>query len=498
MLSFTRLKTYTILCFVLLFSAEAYATALSLEPVEPFPKVGPMIRDLTSHSITVMAQGKVKKSKKDSMIHGRALLIELDDAGREVKTEPHTFNMLSENRGVGFLILNHLKPHQTYQLKLGYARGSYEGDHDQNIHDHYSWGKAHTLSFTTPALSPTNDFSFLTGSCRRIGRLTPIMDRKGDKIFAGMLQNIEDSKGRGIETNFIFFGGDQIYADALGELEITLPANEFHEYAALYEKAFSLPHFRKVTTTTGLPIYMQRDDHELWNNADGEEEAKRPQQSSDGHRAYALYQRPQGLETPHFWYTSHHGVDVFYTDTRSERFPSLQRMISEDQMNALKTWLIDEARRDRIKVVTTSVPIFLLSTPDTWDGFKAQKYELIDFIIKKNIKHVLFLSGDAHCQNDAQFKIYDQQGQDTGRSVVEVLVSGLYAISRGKADELKDKAEAMFNGEGYTLEATTPLAKTLKDNLFARISGNHETKEVKITVHNRKNQLLKEVSYILQ
>jgi phosphodiesterase/alkaline phosphatase D-like protein len=206
------------------------------------------------------------------------------------------------------------------------------------------------------------------------------MKRLGDPIFHGMNLNIEESSEQGTATNFVFFGGDQIYADALGESSILMPANEFDEYAALYEKAFSQEHFRKLATTRGLPIYMVRDDHELWNDANAEEEAKRPQQSADGHKAYTLYQKPFGKDTPNYWYTVSNGAEMFITDTRSERLPSQQKIISNNQMQALKDWIIADSRKDRIKIIATSVPMFLLDSDDSWNGFMEQKHELLNLI----------------------------------------------------------------------------------------------------------------------
>lgn len=471
------------------------ASEFKLESVKPFPKFGPIVRNLTADTVTIVGQGKQSK-KKSHAVHGRALLFEVSADGQSDVAKPYTFTMTDEDRRIGFLTIQGLKPNQQYKLSVGYAKGSTENKDDHATDDtSYSFEKAHSFSFKTLPLTQGNQFSILTGSCRRIGLFTPMMDALGDKVFKGMMKNIKASEAQGIKTDYIFFGGDQIYADALNDFN---PAKKFHEYAELYEKAFSLKHFREVATTTGIPVFMKRDDHELWNDADAEAELERVDQATAGYKAYALYQRPQGPLTPHFWYTSQNGVDTFFTDTRSERRPSKNQIMSIEQMDALKSWLSAPERQDRIKIVTTSVPIFLLSTSDSWGGFSEQKLELVDHIVKNKIKHVVFISGDAHCQNDAQFKIYDHEGNDTGLNVVEVLVSGLFAITRDKADSLRNEAEAMVDGAGYVLKSDTPLADTLKENLFARITGNQDTKKITVFVYDKKNNLLKdEVEYQL-
>jgi len=489
------ITTLKILSFsIVILGTPLQASEFKLEHVKEFPKFGPMVRDLTSDTITIVGQGKL--SKKKPHVHGRAILFEESADGQSDNGKSYTFEMLKDDRQVGFLNINGLKPNQQYRISIGYAAGRVEdvgASQSQNIS--YSWEKAHSFRFMTAPIIQGDQFSILVGSCRRIGLFTPLMDAFGDKIFKGMVKNVEALRAQGIKTNFVFFGGDQIYADALNDFN---PAKTFEEYAELYEKAFSLKHFRKLTASTGTPTFMQRDDHELWNDADAEEELKRQDQAAAGYKSYALYQRPQGPLTPKFWHTTQNGVDTFFTDTRSERLPSKNLIMSVEQMDDLKSWMIAPERRNRIKIVTTSVPIFLLSTPDSWGGFNAQKLELVDHIVKNKIEHLVFVSGDAHCQKDAQFKIYDHQGSDTGINVVEVLVSGLFAITREKADFIRDQSEALVDGEGYILKSATPLAETLKENLFARITGDQGTKKITISVHDKKNHLLKkEVEYQL-
>jgi phosphodiesterase/alkaline phosphatase D-like protein len=182
-------------------------------------------------------------------------------------------------------------------------------------------------------------------------------------------------------------------------------------------------------------------------------------------------------------------------DTRSEREPSQNIMISQEQMDDLKAWLLHKDLKDRIKVIVSSVPMFLLDTEDSWGGYKAQLAELLTHITTNDIKHVMVLSGDAHCQNDGLFTIFDNNKQEQGK-ILEVLVSGLYAVKRNKAGLLSDKMD--LKDHGFYVENEDGLKTTLTKNLFARISGNHKDKTVGVWVYDKNNNLLRESHYDLK
>lgn len=467
--------------------------------IKPFPKIGPMIRDLTPTSITVVVQGDIPDHHFfHQQVHqnntGIVYLRSVNDdqtLGRFVK-----FVLKEEDRHVGHLTIDQLNAGQNYTLKIGYVPEPITGDDKINVAD-FEWTNAHELSFKTPMADKYSEsFSILAGSCRRIGLKTKGWKHEGDKTADAMYRNIVQAGMMGEKTDSIALIGDQIYADASGSL--FFPAKTFGEYSKLYEKAFSQPYFRKLASTYSGPIHMMRDDHELWNNADAEEEMKYPEQSAAAYRAYALYQRPFGEATPNFWFTTSNGVEMFFVDTRSEREPSKNKIMSDAQLNALKAWLSDDVRKDYIKIIATSVPFFMLASDDSWSGFPEQRLALISHIIDNNIHNVMFLSGDAHCQNDAMYRIYESYGKDTGREFLEVLVSGIFAVSRNKADLLTDKADLREELNGYFASANKNMSETtLTENLFARISGNHKTKDVRIQVYSSKNKLLKDVQYKL-
>jgi phosphodiesterase/alkaline phosphatase D-like protein len=393
--------------------------------------------------------------------------------------------MLDTDRRVGRVVINSLEPGTKYRLQIGYTDQGFALD---NLH----WDQAHQLTVQTLSDPPNDYFSFLTGSCRRLDEIFGISlwGKKGDKIFDAMVKNIKIAEASGGKTDFIAFTGDQIYADATP----IHACRSFDEYARRYELAFSQIFMRRLLAS-GIPIYMMRDDHEWWNNADKEEQDGRAKQNQAAQKAYDLFQRPQGKDTPHWWYTTTGDVNVFFMDVRSEREPSQARMISNDQMEALKEWLVREDQQDRIKIIVSSVPMFLLDTDDSWGGYKSQLADLITHIIDNNIKYLMVLSGDAHCENDALFTIYNKEGKAKGQ-ILEVLVSGLFAVSREKAGQLSDRMDLLEHG--YYVRANGGLRPTVTKNLFARISGDQRTKNVGIWVYDRNNKLLKEACYDLE
>lgn len=466
----TALK-YLVLSLSLAFSQE----------IQPFPKVGPIVRDITSDSITLMGQGS-----KHENVQGIYRVAQLTDSATSLTfSDPETFLMSQQDRNVGHAFLRNLSPATSYQIQIGYVPET------GNLST-LDWNNAHQLIITTNATPQADDFSFIAGSCRRLEEILGISlwGKKGDTIFQAIIKDIQITARAGGKTNLIAFIGDQIYADATPFGKCTT----FKEYAKRYELAFSQPFMRHLITL-GIPVYMMRDDHEWWNNSNRETQQLKPDQDDAAARAYNLFQRPQGPETPNWWYSTSGDVDIFFLDIRSEREPSRNITISDEQMSALKSWLSREDLKDRIKVIASPVPMFLLDSSDSWGGYKEQLADLLTYITANNIKYTVVLSGDAHCENDAMFEIFDNEKDKKGH-ILEVLVSGLFAVSHGKADKLRNHMD--LSDHGFIVEATEPLQPTLTKNLFARISGNHLNKTIDIWVYDNKNNLLKESHYDLE
>jgi alkaline phosphatase D len=98
-------------------------------------------------------------------------------------------------------------------------------------------------------------------------------------------------------------------------------------------------------------------------------------------------------------------ADVFVLDTRGERKPSTRGSanpiyISREQMDWLKAEL--KASTARFKLLMNSVPIsdfpglFDTASSDRWEGYAAQRTEILSFIEAERIGGVLWVAGDFH------------------------------------------------------------------------------------------------------
>lgn len=108
-----------------------------------------------------------------------------------------------------------------------------------------------------------------------------------------------------------------------------------------------------------------------------------------------------------FWnsYAWGDSVEFIVVDSRSERDPASRqtpdaRYISEAQMAFIQERLVSSTAR--FKVLLNSVPFTDLPLPpwaadnDRWQGYRAQREELVGFIVDQGIEGVWFLTGDFH------------------------------------------------------------------------------------------------------
>ena len=206
--------------------------------------------------------------------------------------------------------------------------------------------------------------------------------------------------------------GDQIYADDLSFIapDITLDA-----YNERYREAFSQPYIRELMSR--VPTYMILDDHEIEDAWPANATAKDfVVKYPAAIHAYQTYQSSHSPLLPmsetnllvgvpqKYWYTFSDGCcDFFVTDVRTERFlgddPLTRRIMSDQQLQALKDWLADGS--GQVKFVVTSVPlspdpVSLSDREDKWGGFTRQRGELLDWIYEEAIPRVVFLAGDYH------------------------------------------------------------------------------------------------------
>lgn len=215
-------------------------------------------------------------------------------------------------------------------------------------------------------------------------------------------------------TNLRFapWGGVPITAEAapdvfchLGDMVYNDGAMSLADFRAGWHTTLQTEDYRALFAQTGG--YFTWDDHELTNNTEIDDLP--PEARAAGVQAFfeALPIRRRAEGSDQFW-TSHRWGDtaeIFILDCRSERIPEgpEARYISPEQMDWLKGALA--ASPCAFKVILNSVPIIgfperFPAASDRWQGFPAQRDELLDFITGEDggegISGVWFLSGDLH------------------------------------------------------------------------------------------------------
>lgn len=189
----------------------------------------------------------------------------------------------------------------------------------------------------------------------------------------------------------------------LGDMAYNDGAETREEFRAGWRKTLLEPGYRALLANTSL--YMTWDDHEIVNDDQlyNLDEAIRRQ----GIEAYFETLPVPRLGGDRFWQSYRWGesVEVFVLDCRGERKPETRLTeeaiyISRAQMDWLKKGLAES--RAHFKVILNSVPISAFPIPpwflenDRWQGYPAQRRELLDFIANEQIPNVWWLSGDFH------------------------------------------------------------------------------------------------------
>lgn len=186
--------------------------------------------------------------------------------------------------------------------------------------------------------------------------------------------------------------GDFLYADG---------AKTSDEYRAIWDEALGRhPHQRLRAKTSLITAW---DDHEVVDNFDAE-----PALSAlvnEGRARFFEYQpiRPSASSPGRIWRSLRWGktAEIFVLDCRGERRPGRQEYVSREQLEWLKRGL--STSPCAFKLILNSVPItefpgplFGLQLHDRWEGFPAQRTELLEHIEAGKISGVLWVSGDFH------------------------------------------------------------------------------------------------------
>ncbi|MBX7078529.1 MAG: alkaline phosphatase D family protein [Nannocystaceae bacterium] len=188
--------------------------------------------------------------------------------------------------------------------------------------------------------------------------------------------------------------GDQIYADG---------AFTRDEYRAAWRSWLGTEGYKRFYAGAGL--YATWDDHEVDDNGNFDRETMEPEQVEKRDNALAAFFEVMPIAddgSRRLWRSHRWGLtaEIIVLDCRYERRPSQGTYISADQM----AFLQDRLRNSpcHFKIVVNSVPItnmpllWDVAAADRWEGYKASRDALLQFIDQHDLRNVWFLSGDFH------------------------------------------------------------------------------------------------------
>lgn len=191
--------------------------------------------------------------------------------------------------------------------------------------------------------------------------------------------------------SFLFLG-DNVYIDT----PKSTPVQQHHYY-----RRQSRPEYRRFVASSA--IYAVWDDHDFSTNdsADGADPFK-PSWKLPVWKVFKQnWVNPYyggGEKQPGCWHDLSIGdVDIFMTDGRYYRCRKSKSMLGKAQ----KAWLLEklQASKATFKVIASGVPWSPGTkgkSPDTWDGYPAEREEIFSFLEKNKINGVLLLSADRH------------------------------------------------------------------------------------------------------
>lgn len=298
---------------------------------------------------------------------------------------------------------------------------------------------------------------------------------------------------------FLLLAGDQVYVDAQagvfdpGGAPSTQSELVEAEYNRHYELNWQGASFRRVVAR--LPVYPMLDDHEVGDNWPGDLGAtgRQPEPLKFGLDAFDRFQRKLAPDDPWAGTLGYRlfpgGVPLWVLDTRSQRDPrsastvDSAHILPETVLDQLVEELAADAVKHCAKFILSPVPILpperLVQLPvaerlrsDAWSGFPASMAKLLGAIRDKDIRRVVFLSGDSHLSSVSSFTF---EGETSPR-VVSVVSSGTYApwpFANQRPDELILSGAVDLGPSGAPLVGTVKLEALSAADSYALIQLEH-------------------------
>jgi hypothetical protein len=268
---------------------------------------------------------------------------------------------------------------------------------------------------------------FSLASCQYPSDFLDRMPSDADPGMAGTSTGLADAsmialgklQGGSDRPSLSLFVGDQVYIDATAGLFD--PKTSDDRYLQPYRNLGASRGHLEAIQGSGVEWHMMPDDHEISDNWEPGVPTP-PGERSElelGLDAYWKYPR-QGEPPGVVWHTVlHRELPFFLADARTERqgrnsanFRS-QKIMSDEQFQALHDWMVRPAYTLLPKFVTTASALFPRSLAvardparalhsDAWDGYPNSMHGLLAYVCEHEVKGLVFLSGDEHISNCVQ------------------------------------------------------------------------------------------------
>ncbi|MBZ9810310.1 MULTISPECIES: alkaline phosphatase D family protein [unclassified Mesorhizobium] len=328
-------------------------------------------------------------------------------------------------------------------------------------------GRSHRSYRHKSAIGTVSNLSFALASCQYP---SDFLDHMPDGQHAtrgpadASLLALGDLLGKPGAPTLLLLAGDQVYVDATAGLFDPKATDD--RFRIPYERRGQSRGVKAVMQRLDMAVEMMLDDHELRDNwAKDPDPAMRKNDPviKPGKLAYFRYERVKAgvLEKrlpAHIWRDdfTHKGMPFFLCDTRTEREGRTvsnwckARIMGPTQFAKLREWLTKPEHAEVPKFVLTSSAVLprrreVAEDPtcalrsDAWDGYPLSMHALLRFACDKEIKRLVFLSGDEHVSSLVTARVTNSK---TGKQSILHCIhsSALYApypFANGTADNFQ-------------------------------------------------------------
>ena len=354
-----------------------------------------------------------------------------------------------ESPAYKLLSFNKLNPESNYSIKIANPNGE----------------TIHSLLFQTPASKAKEgtEYSFATGSCAYINDSTA--DRPG-KPYGGGYEIFESIAAK--SPSFMLWLGDNIY----------LRNNEWTSRDGIrkrYEHTRGIGEMR--TLFPSCPQYAIWDDHDYGpNDQDSTYEfAELSRAEFKSQWGTEAYRSPEGMG--HFSYP---GIDFFLLDNRSHRAPNDLEDKSKAYFGKKQLrWLLNELEKSdaNFKIIATGGQILNTdAVHENYANYHEEREWLIAEISKRNLKNVIFLTGDRHRSEVSKLKL------ENGFVIYDFTVS-----------PLSSKTYPSQENNTLVIENSEIIVKNFG---LITYKQSKDKASLMIAFHNKKGQLIKEYEVI--